>query len=310
MDKIYPEEHIQAIANAIRRKNGKSVNYLTSEMAGAIDQLVSYPEPTGTQTITENGIVDVKDKAYADVNVQASATLISKTITANGEYDAEDDEADGYSDVAVNVPNSYAAADEGKVVSNGALVAQTSTTVTQNGTIDTTLNDEVVVNVPVGGGEYIFSQDSPTSADGNDGDTFIQYSIAGGAAVVVAVTGGYNGGAVIAVSIDGTQVFTATASDTYNRNYNATHGEAVIGSDTVSIDVTPPPSTTGTLTITLTSTVDSKASEFRPQGTNTSYGYGNSSDSYTLAIAGSSARQASALFIKQNGTWKGVGDIV
>lgn len=69
MDKIYPEEHIQAIANAIRRKNGRSVNYLTSEMAGAIDQLVSYPEPTGTQTITENGIVDVKDKAYADVNV-------------------------------------------------------------------------------------------------------------------------------------------------------------------------------------------------------------------------------------------------
>lgn len=152
MDKIYPEEHIQAIANAIRRKNGKSVNYLTSEMAGAIDQLVSYPEPTGTQTITENGIVDVKDKAYADVNVQASATLISKTVTANGEYDAEDDEADGYSDVTVNVPNSYAAADEGKVVSNGALVAQTSTTVTQNGTIDTTLNNEVVVNVQGGGG--------------------------------------------------------------------------------------------------------------------------------------------------------------
>lgn len=150
MDKIYPEEHIQAIANAIRRKNGRSVNYLTSEMAGAIDQLVSYPEPTGTQTITENGIVDVKDKQYADVNVQASATLISKTITANGEYDAEDDEADGYSDVTVNVPNSYSASDEGKVVSNGALVAQTSTTVTQNGTVDTTLNDEVVVNVSGG----------------------------------------------------------------------------------------------------------------------------------------------------------------
>lgn len=152
MDKIYPEEHIQAIANAIRRKNGKSVNYLTSEMAGAIDQLVSYPEPTGTEVITENGIVDVKDKEYADVNVQATPTLISKTITANGEYDAEDDEADGYSDVTVNVPNSYVAADEGKVVSSGALVAQTSTTVTQNGTYDTTENDEVVVNVSGGGG--------------------------------------------------------------------------------------------------------------------------------------------------------------
>lgn len=153
MDKIYPEEHIQAIANAIRRKNGRTVNYLTSEMAGAIDQLESYPEPTGTQTITENGIVDVKDKAYADVNVAGStAVLISKTITANGEYDAEDDEADGYSDVTVNVPNSYVAADEGKVVDNGALVAQGSQTITQNGTYDTTLISELIANISGGGG--------------------------------------------------------------------------------------------------------------------------------------------------------------
>ena len=33
-----------------------------------------------------------------------SATLIEKTITANGTYDAEDDDADGYSSVTVNVP--------------------------------------------------------------------------------------------------------------------------------------------------------------------------------------------------------------
>jgi hypothetical protein len=33
-----------------------------------------------------------------------SATLITKTITANGTYDAEDDNADGYSSVTVNVP--------------------------------------------------------------------------------------------------------------------------------------------------------------------------------------------------------------
>lgn len=185
MDKIYPEEHIQAIANAIRRKNGKSVNYLTSEMAGAIDQLVSYPEPTGTQTITENGIVDVKDKEYADVNVQATPTLISKTITANGEYDAEDDEADGYSDVTVNVPNSYDASDEGKVVSSGALVAQTSTTVTQNGTYDTTENDEVVVNVSGGGSAVVQAlsvtqNGTYTPPSGVDGYAPVTVSVSGG----------------------------------------------------------------------------------------------------------------------------------
>ena len=76
--------------------------------------------------------------------------LNNKDISANGVYNASADDADGYKKVTVSVPNSYAAGDEGKVVSNGALVAQTSRTVTENGTIDTTLNNSVVVNVPQG----------------------------------------------------------------------------------------------------------------------------------------------------------------
>lgn len=43
--------------------------------------------------------------------------------------------------------NEYTPADEGKVVDNGALVSQTSTNITANGTYNTTLNNEVVVNV-------------------------------------------------------------------------------------------------------------------------------------------------------------------
>ena len=76
-----------------------------------------------------------------------SAELGTKTITTNGTYDAEDDSIDGYSSVTVNVANSYSAGDEGKVVSNGALVAQGSDTVTQNGTVDTTLISSLLVNV-------------------------------------------------------------------------------------------------------------------------------------------------------------------
>ena len=49
-----------------------------------------------------------------------------------------------------NIPNIYAAGDEGKVVSSGALVSQTPRTVLSNGTYDTTLNNSVVVNVPGG----------------------------------------------------------------------------------------------------------------------------------------------------------------
>ena len=149
--------------------------------------VLTYVRPQGTKTITQNGTgIDVA--AYADVDVNVSgggSTLGTKTITANGEYDATDDNLDGYSAVTVsvpasavdtgtknisisangtttenvvgyasasitaNVPNSYTQSDEGKVVSNGALVAQTAhadvTPTTSDQTIDTTTNNSIKV---------------------------------------------------------------------------------------------------------------------------------------------------------------------
>lgn len=70
----------------------------------------------------------------------------SKSIDTNGTHDVA-----GYASAAVSVPNSYAAGDEGKVVSNGALVSQTTTTVSDNGTVDTTTIREVTVSVSGGG---------------------------------------------------------------------------------------------------------------------------------------------------------------
>ena len=81
-----------------------------------------------------------------------SATIIEKNITSNGTYNASSDSADGYNPVNVSVPNSYSAGDEGKVVSNGALVSQTAATYTVNSVYDTTLIDTVTVNVSGGGG--------------------------------------------------------------------------------------------------------------------------------------------------------------
>lgn len=95
-------------------ENGTYDTTLVSSLTADIDS--GYPEPTGTVNITQNGTANVKD--YASANV--------------------------------NVPNTYAAGDEGKVVSNGALVAQGSQTITQNGTYDTTLISEVTVNAPSG----------------------------------------------------------------------------------------------------------------------------------------------------------------
>lgn len=92
----------------------KYEEFLRSIVIGGDGSGGGYPEPTGT-----------------------------KEITANGEHDVKD-----YASASVNVPNSYTAGDEGKVVSGGALVAQTAKTVTENGTFDTTTNDEVTVEVP------------------------------------------------------------------------------------------------------------------------------------------------------------------
>lgn len=64
--------------------------------------------------------------------------------TANGTYDAGEDAA--YNPVVVNVPNTYTPVDEGKVVSNSALIEQTSRTITQDGMYDTTLNNSVTID--------------------------------------------------------------------------------------------------------------------------------------------------------------------
>lgn len=77
------------------------------------------------------------------------AVLVNKDISANGTYNASADSADGYKKVVVDVPNSYAAGDEGKVVDNGALVSQTSATYTSNDTYDTTKVNSVTVDVPM-----------------------------------------------------------------------------------------------------------------------------------------------------------------
>ena len=56
-----------------------------------------------------------------------SPTLITKSITANGTYNASDDNADGYSEVTVNVPSS-AASSWTKVAETSYQVGTTSTT--------------------------------------------------------------------------------------------------------------------------------------------------------------------------------------
>ena len=120
---LIEETSMENIADAIRSKNGLTTKYKPAEMADAISAISGGGiTPTGTKTIniTQNGTTTENVTNYASA------------------------------EISVNVPNSYSVSDEGKVVSNGALVAQSSQNITANGTYDTTLKNSVVVNVPQG----------------------------------------------------------------------------------------------------------------------------------------------------------------
>ena len=148
------EQYLTDIADGIREVNGTENEYTPAQMKAAI---VATKKVLTTKSIAANGTYNASsDNAdgYSSVTVDVpSSTLITKSITENGTYNAASDSADGYSSVTVAVPNSYAAGDEGKVVSNGALVAQTAraSEITDNGTYDTTENNSVTVNVSGGG---------------------------------------------------------------------------------------------------------------------------------------------------------------
>lgn len=98
------------------------------------------------------------------------------------------------------------------------------------------------------------------------------------------VSGGYNGGAVITITIDEDVVFTATAYDTYNRNYDKTHEVIYITTFPVIIDITPPATNTGALGISIKGNNTIEYSVM-PSGVNTSYGYNFSAED-TLTVGG------------------------
>lgn len=131
--------------------------YYDSQLTGeqieaALDAIsgVITPSNNGKVLTVQNGAIVARNAS--DFGGGSAPVLSPLSVTENRDYFPEAG-VDGFDEVHVSVPNSYSASDEGKVVSNGALVAQTAraSQITQNGTYDTTLNDEVTVNVSGGG---------------------------------------------------------------------------------------------------------------------------------------------------------------
>lgn len=90
------------IANAIRSKTGSSDTMTPSEMPNEIAEIET---PMDSINITQNGTYEPSEgRGYNQVIVEVpEPTLITKTITENGTYTASSDNADGYSQVTVNI---------------------------------------------------------------------------------------------------------------------------------------------------------------------------------------------------------------
>jgi len=230
---------VKAIADALRFCNGNEAQYTPGQMPNAVRLL---KKRLTQKTITRNGVY-IPTSGYdgfdrVTVNVQGGggdAVLVSKNIIANGNYSAVDDSADGYSSVSVAVPgpnlqsktatqngtvtpdtgydglsavdvavpNTYSAADNGKVVSGGALVEQTGRSVAANGTYDTTGNNSVTVNVPSQAAPVL----QPKTVTEN-GDYYPPSGVDGFSEIHVNVQGG-SGSAVV-------QPLSVTQNGTYN----------------------------------------------------------------------------------------------
>ena len=166
---IVDENSLAGIAEAIRDKLNVETLYKPGEMAAAIESISGGGGGSTLieKSISANGTYNASDDSadgYSKVAVNVPASAVdtgTKNINSNGTHDVT-----GYASASVNVPNSYAAGDEGKVVQNGALVSQTSQSITENGTYDTTLKNSVTVNVQGGGGESYDGIEIKTDANG------------------------------------------------------------------------------------------------------------------------------------------------
>lgn len=192
-------------------------------LAEAETETVTVPELTltnGSNTLTI-GTEEQPSNVSITCTVGGGSTpapvLIDKTITANGEYDPADDGADGYRSVTANVANSYSASDEGKVVSNGALVSQSSDTATQNGEYDTTLIDSFTVDVEGGSATLTTKSISANGTYAASGDNADGYS-----SVTVSVPNSYSAGDEGKVVSSGALVSQTTDSTTTNGTVDTT----------------------------------------------------------------------------------------
>lgn len=194
---LVTEQYLSDIGSAIRGKLGGSSSYFPSQMASAIQSIRSAAE----------------------------LSIVSQTFSQNGTFRPSTFSADAFADVVIAVPNSYAASDEGKVVSSGDLVAQGTMNVSSNSVYDTTLYSQVSVAIPVAVlMSKVISENGTYDAANDSADGFSQ--------VVVNVTGGGGTDGLpieIITGLESSNIFSFTNSTISKLRAYALYNHANIG---------------------------------------------------------------------------------
>ena len=243
-----------------------------------------------TRNVTANGTYDTTTNNSTIVAVPASAVDTgTKNITANG----NNQDVVGFAAVNVNVPNTYSAGDEGKVVSSGALVSQTSATYTANATYDTTLINSVTVNV----------DDAPTLQNKTESYTPTESVQTD----TITASPGYDGLASVGVTIgaisdtyvgsaidrrDSTDLSASGATVTAPAGYYASSASTTIASGsatTPSTTITANPS----ISVSAGGLITATASASQSVTPTVSPGYVSTGTAGTVSVSGSNTQQLS-----------------
>lgn len=179
---------VTAPAGYYASDTSKTVAAGTQGTPSATKGTVSNHSVSVTPSVTNTvGYISGGTKTGTAVTVSASELVSgTKSISSNG----TGIDVTNYASVNVAVPNSYTSADEGKVISDGALVEQTSRTISAGGTYDTTTNNEVVV--PTGSATTPATSITPSiSIALNPMTGYVGVSVSGSKSITPTVSEGY-----------------------------------------------------------------------------------------------------------------------
>lgn len=268
--KLYEEEEIRAIANALRGKCGTTCGYKVCDMAAAIETIQGGNGGEYNILVSENND-GTQSFAISDAVGGETTKLVTKTITTNGTYVAKDEAADGYLSVTVEVPTEAAdpVIESISISKNGTYTAPegvdgyspitvnivpktTTLSVTENGTYTPPTNvdgyNSVVVDVPskdpVLNTLSITENGTYTPPAGTDGYNKVTVNVpTGGAEPTGTVTIERNGTHNVsnyAKAVVNVQPLLQNKTVTTNGTYTADEGYDALGTVTVDISSTAP----------------------------------------------------------------------